>query len=231
MNRPHHTTPNPPRADAPSPFKTLMGRGGGNAHTPPGTQALGMWLFLAALAVLFVAGLLAYVLIRVMGTRAYTAPTGEVFPPTAPPLHTLQMPLVLWLSTAAILFSSYTLHRAVENIRHERQDRFRQALAATFLLAAPFFLAQLFGLGIMLRDHSDLAVGGASSLYRTIVFLVVVHALHLVGGLIPLAVVTRRAHAGMYDHEYYAPVANLARYWHFLDLVWLTMFGTFLVLG
>ena len=224
--------PNPPAPDAKglSPLQTLLGQGR-EAHAPPGTQVLGMWLFLAALGVLFVAGLLVYVLIRVMGTWGYTAPNGEVSPPTAPPLHTLQMPLVLWLSTAAILLSSYTIHRAVENIRHERQDRFRQALVLTFVLAAPFFLAQLFGLGLMLKDHSDLAVGGASALYRTIVFLVVVHALHLVGGLIPLAVVTRRAHAGRYDHEYHTPVANLARYWHFLDAVWLTMFGTFLVLG
>jgi len=227
MNRP---TPSIPGPDEPTPLQALFGRDP-RPTTPPGTQALGMWLFLAALFMLFIAGLLAYVLIRVMGTRDYVGPNGEVFPATAPPLHTLDMPLVLWLSTAAILLSSYTIHRAVENIRHERQDKFRQALTATLVLAAPFFLAQLFGLGIMLKNNSDLAVGGSSALYRTIVVLVVIHALHLVGGLIPLAVVTKRAHAGRYDHEYHAPVANLARYWHFLDAVWLTMFGTFLVLG
>ncbi|MFI4859471.1 MAG: heme-copper oxidase subunit III [Phycisphaerales bacterium JB063] len=219
-----------PAAQAPHPFRVLMGHTRGNT-VPPGTHALGMWLFLAALTMLFLAGLLAYILIRIMGTFDYTAPTGEVVPATAPPLHTLQMPIVLWLSTAAILLSSYTLHRAVENIRRERQDKFRQALTATLVLAAPFFLAQLFGLGLMLKGNGDITAGGTPALYRTIVFLVVVHALHLVGGLIPLAVVTKRAHAGRYDHEYYTPVANLARYWHFLDLVWITMFGTFLVLG
>lgn len=190
---------------------------GQRRHTvPPGTHALGMWLFLAALVVLFAAGMLAYVIIRVTSGAA-------------PPLQTLHMPLVLWLSTAAILMSSYTVHRAVDNIRHERQDKFRQALVATLLLAVPFFLAQAAGMAVILKQTASMDVGGP--LMKAAVFLVIVHAMHVLGGLIPLAVITRQAHAGRYDHECYTPVQNLARYWHFLDAVWLVMFGTFLILG
>lgn len=195
---------------------------------PPGTQALGMWLFLIALAVLFISGMLAYVIVRVAGTFERSHPvTGEVLPATAPPLHTIPVPLVLWLSTAAILISSYAIHRALDNIINERQDRFRQALITTLMLAVPFFLAQGAGLASMLGT----AAQGGSALQYAVFFLIIIHALHVIGGLVPLIVVIRQAHLGRYDHEYYTPVKNLAMYWHFLDVVWLLMFATFLVLG
>lgn len=199
---------------SPPPTSPVIGQ---RRHTvPPGTHALGMWLFLAALVMLFAAGMLAYIIIRLTGGAA-------------PPLQTLHMPIVLWLSTAAILMSSYTVHRAVDNIRHERQEKFRQALVATLLLAVPFFLAQAAGMAALLKQTAAIDVGGP--LIKTTVVLVIIHGLHVLGGLIPLAVITRQAHAGRYDHEWYAPVQNLARYWHFLDAVWLVMFGTFLILG
>lgn len=195
---------------------------------PPGTHALGMWLFLAALIVLFVAGMLVYGIIRVTGTaEGYNPYTKETITPTAPPLHTIELPLILWLSTGAILISSFTIHRALDNVVHERQDRFRQALLATLLLAVPFFLAQGAGLATLLGRASE----GGPILQNAIVFLIVVHALHVVGGLIPLIVILKRANAGRYDHEYHTPVRNLAMYWHFLDVVWLVMFATFLILG
>ena len=195
---------------------------------PPGTHALGMWLFLVALLVLFVGGMLAYIIVRVSGTIERTNPvTGEVLPATAPPLHTMDIPLVLWLSTAAILLSSYTIHRALENVIHERQDRFRQALIATLMLAVPFFLAQGAGLATMFGQASE----AGTALQYAVFVLIVIHGLHVVGGLVPLLVVIRNAHKNRYDHEYYSPVKGLAMYWHFLDVVWLLMFATFLVLG
>lgn len=197
-------------------------------HTPPGTHALGMWLFLAALVMLFVGGMLAYVIVRITGTFERTHPlTNETIPATAPPLGTFAMPTVLWLSTAAILLSSYTIHRALDNVMHERQVRFRQALLATLLLAVPFFLAQGAGLAAMLRQAAE----AGAALQNAIVILIIIHALHVVGGLVPLILITRNAHNGRYDHEYHTPVRSLAHYWHFLDIVWLVMFATFLVLG
>ena len=48
---------------------------------------------------------------------------------------------------------------------------------------------------------------------------------------IPLAVVTRYAHLGAYDHESHAPVKYVTMYWHFLDVVWIVMFAVLLVTG
>lgn len=221
--------PAPSRPAAPTPAPPARLFGGTDPHhgrpLPPGTHSLGMWLFLIALTMLFLAGLLAYVIVRLAAANPVE---GALV--AATPLHTIKMPLVLWLSTGAILISSYTLHRAVDNVRHERQAKLRQALSATILLAVPFLLAQAAGLAMLLSTQTDLP-GGGGALRKAVVFLVVVHALHVIGGLIPLGVVAKRAHEGRYDHEFCTPVVNLARYWHFLDGVWLTMFLTFLALG
>jgi heme/copper-type cytochrome/quinol oxidase subunit 3 len=69
------------------------------------------------------------------------------------------------------------------------------------------------------------------SMYGLVFFLIVVHALHVLGGIVALAIVTWRTKRQRYDHENYMGVQFAARYWHFLDIVWLAMFTMFLVMG
>ncbi len=64
-----------------------------------------------------------------------------------------------------------------------------------------------------------------------IFFLIIVHAAHLIGGLIPLGIVTHHAFRSRYDHEAYNPVKYVAMYWHFLDVVWLCLFFGLLLIG
>ncbi|MCZ6542722.1 MAG: cytochrome c oxidase subunit 3, partial [Planctomycetota bacterium] len=57
-----------------------------------------------------------------------------------------------------------------------------------------------------------------------------VHALHVIGGLIPLAAVTIRSFRNRYSSTDHAAVRYCAMYWHFLDGVWIVLFAT-LMLG
>ncbi|MFH0982206.1 MAG: cytochrome c oxidase subunit 3 [Planctomycetota bacterium] len=50
------------------------------------------------------------------------------------------------------------------------------------------------------------------------------HGAHVIGGLVPLTVVTTKAFRGRYTRDYYPGVKYVAMYWHFLDVVWLVMF-------
>jgi heme/copper-type cytochrome/quinol oxidase subunit 3 len=59
--------------------------------------------------------------------------------------------------------------------------------------------------------------------------LILLHALHFVAGMIALTIVTVRGLKGRYDHEYHGGVRMCAFYWRFLDVVWLALFGTFLL--
>lgn len=61
--------------------------------------------------------------------------------------------------------------------------------------------------------------------------LIALHAAHVVGGLVPLGIVTGRALRGWYDARHAEGVRSCALYWHFLDVVWLTMFGLLYLTG
>jgi cytochrome c oxidase subunit 3 len=60
-----------------------------------------------------------------------------------------------------------------------------------------------------------------------VIVLAVLHALHVMGGIIALALVTARAGLGRYDHERFWAIQFSAYYWHFLDLVWIVMLVAF----
>ena len=59
--------------------------------------------------------------------------------------------------------------------------------------------------------------------------LSLIHALHVLGGMIFLGFVMYQARRQKYDHERHFAVDNCANYWHFLDVVWVCMLAVFLV--
>jgi heme/copper-type cytochrome/quinol oxidase subunit 3 len=180
----------------------------GGFQPPRRAALLGLYLFLAALAMLFLSGMLGYVIVR---TRLEAQGT------------TIHWPAALWLSTALILLSSYTLHRAVKSVRHERQRAFRRYLAASLALGLGFVAVQAPSLWVLLAEHKAAKARGLP-IYGLIFFLVLLHALHVLGGIIALTRVNLGAWASRYDHEHHEPVRYAAIYWHFIDGVWVFMF-------
>lgn len=70
-------------------------------------------------------------------------------------------------------------------------------------------------------------------LYMTFYFAMTgLHALHMLGGLAVLVVITWYAHKGKYTsgNGYYNPVEIFGLYWHFVDLVWVFLFPTLYLL-
>jgi heme/copper-type cytochrome/quinol oxidase subunit 3 len=177
---------------------------------PRRAQTFGILLFLASLSMLFIASLIGYFVIRIFGANS---PRGRV----------LQLPWILWISTVVMITSSVTMTRALGAIRAERRSEFRRWLIVTTALAVTFVAIQTPAMVEMLRKHARLESTGMR-LYGLLFFLVLLHALHVVGGLLMLAIVLVGANRGEYDHENHATVRNLTFYWHFLDGVWLLMF-------
>ncbi|HWE96766.1 MAG TPA: cytochrome c oxidase subunit 3 [Tepidisphaeraceae bacterium] len=186
-------------------------------HVPAGTGTFGMILFLIALFMLFAAAMLGYVLIRLHGSKS-------------PAPGTIQIPQSFWLSTALVVAASVTIHLSEKNLRRERLTSFRRWLITTLALAIGFVLVQAPSMVLLLHQHHTGMIQNMP-LYGFIFFLVLIHALHVVGGIVALAITNAKAAQGRYDHEHYLPVHHAAMYWHFLDGVWLTMFITFLALG
>jgi heme/copper-type cytochrome/quinol oxidase subunit 3 len=197
-------------------------------RVPPRASAIGLWLVLAALGMLFASSMLMYVLMRLH----FFGKIADV------PIH---MPAWAWGSTAVLLAGSFTIHRAVAAIRRERLAKCLQYLYLTSAIAVLFLAVQSPCMAQVLQQHRAVraravvaAAPGQSvhvSMYGLVFFLIVVHALHVLGGIVALALVTWRTKRQKYDHENYLGVQFAARYWHFLDIVWLAMFTMFLALG
>jgi len=186
-------------------------------HVPRQAGVVGMWLFLASLAMLFAASMVGYLIIRLTGSNA--PPLGE---------SQLTVPLSLWVSTALMLLSSLSIHRALVKVRREKLKATKTMLVVTSLLALGFVVLQGPALIQLLGDHQA-AMEKDVFLFGLIFFLILLHAAHVLGGLIPLAVVTVKSFSNRYDHEYHGPILYTTMYWHFLDAVWVIMFVVFLV--
>lgn len=181
-----------------------------------------MWLFLASLTMLFLATIAAFAIIRLTGRLS-------------PPFGSITIPGLLWLSTIVILTSSVTLQHALKCVAYEKIDHFKISMAATLALSLVFVLLQGPALAALLAEHEALRYGTEGQapvhLYGMIFLMVLLHAAHVVGGLIPMLVVFARAMNNRYDHENYRGVSHLAMYWHFLDAVWIFMFVTLIALA
>ncbi len=187
--------------------------GGRDEPAPVETGRLGMRLLVAALSMLFAASLVAYGLIR---SRA------AVWPPAGMP----RLPGTLWISTVLILVSSVTMQAAVRAARAGRERALRAGMLLTTLLGVLFLVSQALNWFALVAAH----LTAKANLYGfTFYILTGLHAAHVVGGLIPLAVVTARAFRGRYSAEFHPGVEYCAIYWHFLDAVWVVMFAVLML--
>jgi heme/copper-type cytochrome/quinol oxidase subunit 3 len=94
-------------------------------------------------------------------------------------------------------------------------------------LGVAFLLVQTLNWWKMVAVDAVLAT---ESLYAfTFYVLTGLHALHVVGGLIPLAITTWRSHRGAYSWADFQGVRQVGMYWHFLDAVWVVLFAVLLL--
>jgi cytochrome c oxidase subunit III len=172
--------------------------------------AMGMYLLVAALGMLFAASVVGYLAIRA---------AHQPWPPPGFPV----LPQSLWLSTLCILLASATIQRALSAVRRGDLPKLRRNLAFTVALGVAFLALQAFAWWQVVRQIQQPSenMGPYLKLFYVLTGL---HAAHVLGGLATLAVVTRRAWAGRYSPSYYGGIRYSAIYWHFLDAVWCVLF-------
>jgi len=181
-------------------------------HPTEKAGALGLWLFLAALFMLFFSSLMGYALIRLQALNRIG-------------WGVIHLPRLLWLSTALMLAASLALQSALTRIRHNHLRQFKFSLLAAMAFAIAFVAVQTPALIQLLDAHGQFRHRGIA-IYGLIFCLILLHALHVVGGLIALARIIIRGLRNAYTAAHFAPVRYTALYWHFLDAVWLIMFST-----
>lgn len=122
--------------------------------------------------------------------------------------------------TAVLLGSSVPVAWAEASIKTGRIGRVRLALAVSFLMGASFLVNQAVEyrhLGFGLRDNAY------ASLFYVITGL---HGLHVLVGLAISVVVQLKAWTGRLDARRHLTLSVFALYWHFVDAVWIFVFGS-----
>lgn len=131
-------------------------------------------------------------------------------------------PPALWVGTAAILGSSVSLEAARRALARGAQRSFVAQLLGVAALGIAFLAAQISAW----RALADAGVFLASSPHSSYLYLFTgVHGAHLAGGLIALGVVLSQGRQGAYDARHRGGVDAFAIYWHFLGVLWLTLFA------
>jgi cytochrome c oxidase subunit III len=185
------------------------------APAPIGTGRLGVKLLVLALSMLFAASIVGYLVIR---SRA------AVWPPPGVP----RLPGTLWISTLIIVISSFTMQSAVRAARTDRRRPLGTWMLLTTLLGVAFLVSQTVNWFALVAAN----LTARTNLYGfTFYMLTGLHAAHVVGGVIPLGVVTARAWRGHYSSASHPGVEYCAIYWHFLAAVWLVLFTLLVIVG
>ena len=189
------------------------------------------YLFLASLAMFFLASIVTYCVIRVEAFRSvqqtYDAATNSMVSASRQ-YESLKLPFSFWASTSLLILISVFLQRAVWFVQRESQFQFKKALLWAFSFGVLFVVVQCFGMSELFTNHfrqSD----GSTKVYGMSFTLAFIHALHVLGGIVFLGFVIFQAFRSRYDHERHWAVDHCAGYWHFLDVVWVCMLLVFVI--
>ncbi|HEX8098222.1 MAG TPA: cytochrome c oxidase subunit 3 [Pyrinomonadaceae bacterium] len=170
---------------------------------------IGMWVGLAAVAMMFTALTSAYIV---------RAASSDDWRP-------LTMPRVLWLSTGMLVASSVTFEFARGALKR-RSGAYGTWLLVTASLGLGFLASQLMAWRSLVRQGVYLASNPHSSFFY---LLTGAHGLHLLGGVLALGVVLtqalRKRESDRRGEEKRRAVTDaVGLYWHFMDGLWLYLF-------
>jgi cytochrome c oxidase subunit 3 len=134
------------------------------------------------------------------------------------------LPNLFWFSTLVILVSSFTIQMAVKKVKAGEMAQYRGFLSVTAILGITFIILQLRGFQAL--ELNNVALTGARSNSAGSFLLVIagLHLLHLVGGVIAIAVISLKAMASKSSTNQVLSVELVANYWHFVDILWIYLF-------
>lgn len=179
-----------------------------HAHDQGSMKVLGMWIYLMSDCVLFGTLFASYAVL----SNAYAGgPTGaELF----------NLPLIL-AATFMLLFSSITYGFAMQAMHRLDEVGVLRWLGITFAFGAVFIGMEVY------EFHHLVSVGAGPtrSAYLSAFFaLVATHGLHVLVGLLWMAVVMHQISRKGLTPVVITRISCLSLFWHFLDLVWICVF-------
>ena len=129
-----------------------------------------------------------------------------------------KLPLAFWYSTAVMIASSITMWMAQKKFVNREMASYKSFITVTFILGLLFVALQGVGFWELYKKGLALTTNVSVSFLYVIVML---HALHVIGGVIALMVMLFKAYRTKVKSYNVAPVEVMATYWHFVDFLWL----------
>ena len=135
------------------------------------------------------------------------------------------LPWAFYASTVTVIISSITMHLAVRQFKKGNKSAHKTMIAATLILGILFTVLQYIGFKDML---SSMAWMNNIS-FQFVSLIVLVHALHILGGIITIIVFYFRTFSKKFANFTANGLETAAIYWHFVDVLWIYLFIFFLV--
>jgi cytochrome c oxidase subunit III len=172
---------------------------------------LGMWIFIASEIMFFTGFFGAFLVLRNLHIEMFTESAHEL------------NKVVATINTAVLISSSLTMalaHLALEKGEH---GQFRLFLTLTIVCAFGFLGIKSFEYATKFSHGIYPWTNPFFSAYFTMTGF---HALHVIGGLIPMLWMLGKSLTVGYPQRMHHRVETLGLYWHFVDLVWIFLFPT-----
>ena len=138
-------------------------------------------------------------------------------PPPTPHLETL-VPII---NTVVLLSSGAVMHYGYIKFKQGDVESFRALALGTMILGSLFLGGQAY-------EYVTSGMTLATSVYSSMFFLLTgIHGLHVLMGLIAIAVLIARSHNGSLpvNTKGESVVEAVTLYWHFVDLIWIVLFS------
>src|SRR2546423_5928235 len=177
---------------------------------------MGMYIFLASEVMFF--GSLFAVYFSLYGSH----PTWPPIPPAARPEYYVGWLGIPLLNTVVLLTSGVTCHFALDALAHDNRRRFFFLLITTIVLGLGFELGQLIEFINAFHRGLNLTANTFASAFFTMTGF---HGAHVLGGLVLLTLILYRGSRGQFNSRNHVGPAAVTLYWHFVDVVWLFLFG------
>lgn len=135
------------------------------------------------------------------------------------------LPIQIWVSTLFIIVSSLTYFFAEKKLGINDQPNAKKWLVATTTLGALFIASQLLAWIELVRRGVYLESNPYAGFFYV---LTVLHALHVIGGIVGLGAVVLKTWIAAPSAEFAEKRNNVATvvgwYWHFMGGLWIVLF-------
>ena len=135
-----------------------------------------------------------------------------------------ELPVVFWYSTLVILLSSLTMQMALKKFKEREMGQYRGFITLTVIFGLVFVVTQLMGFSALEANSIALTGPRSNSAGSFLLVIAGLHMLHVVGGVIALAIIFLRAYSVKTKFYNALPVELASIYWHFVDILWIYLF-------